>query len=76
MAYEHLCRVFWQTTGTSLAKFSPQTVKTKLMVKFDFIFKRAGKVNLHDISYDPKKALKLDKFTLQNILYRNESLLD
>ncbi|KAK8839593.1 hypothetical protein M9Y10_028650 [Tritrichomonas musculus] len=41
---------------------TPITLDSRLMVKFDSIFGRAGSVTLRDISDNPEKNLKLGKF--------------
>lgn len=57
-ACERLFSALSRTTDKSMSNIQPKTVNARLMVKFDTIFERAGKINMSDICNDPKTVLK------------------
>ena len=61
-ACERLFSALSATTQGTMCNIGPETVNARLMVKFDYIFERAGKVKLSEISKNSVKTLNLRKF--------------
>ena len=49
-------------TNTEMCNVGPETLKARLVVKFDSIFECAGSIPFNDLIDDPIKSLKLKKF--------------
>lgn len=61
-AVERLFASLSKIVSSENCNVSPETLNSRLIVKFDSIFSRAGSVSLQDISDNPDKTLKLGKF--------------
>ena len=60
-ACERLFSALSAVTQSQMCNISPEMVNARLMVKFDSIFERAGKVDLKKLSTDTDDSLKLTK---------------
>ena len=60
-ACERLFSALSATTHVSMCNIGPDTVNARLMVKFDYIFERSGKVNPSELNKNAVKTLNLKK---------------